>query len=123
MAKKKINSRRKGSVGEVELGHELNRVFGVDSRRGKQYSGLEGKDVVGLEGIHVECKRVEKLNIDNAIDQAVRDAHTAGANELPVVFHRKNRRPWLVTLRLEDVQSFARTIVNINNEEATDVSE
>ncbi len=46
-----------------------------DCRRGQQYCGCSGAaDVVGLPGIHIECKRVERLNLHDAMDQAVRDA-------------------------------------------------
>ena len=95
-----INSRNKGKAGEVELSHKLNE-YGFHCRRTAQYCGNTGEaaDVIGLPKVHIECKRVEKLNIDNAIDQAVRDAR---AGEMPTVFHRKNRKPWLVTMRLDD---------------------
>lgn len=104
MAKKRINSRDKGAVGERELAAEFNRLFGISTRRGQQYSGIEGKDVVGLDGIHVECKRKEKFNAYIAIEQAVRDAK---GKDLPVVFHRKNRKPWLVVVRLDDLMALA----------------
>ena len=54
-------SRNKGKVGERELAAAL-RAEGFESaRRGQQYSGSEtSADVVGLPGIHIECKRVEK---------------------------------------------------------------
>jgi len=103
MEKKRKNSRNKGAVGERELAGELNRLFGTAARRGQQYSGIEGEDVVGLAGIHVESKRVESLNLGNAMEQAIRDA---AGEKVPAVFHRKNRKPWLVTLRLDDVESF-----------------
>lgn len=94
-------SRNKGKVGERELAAAL-RAEGFESaRRGQQYSGSEtSADVVGLPGIHIECKRVEKLNIYEAVEQAQRDAGDGG--ELPVVFHRRNRKPWLVTMPLSD---------------------
>jgi Holliday junction resolvase len=95
---RKMNSRAKGARGERELAKKL-REYGYDCRRGQQYSGIEGKDVVGLPGIHIECKRVERLNIYDAIAQAVRDAKS---DEKPAVFHRKNNCEWLVTMRLED---------------------
>lgn len=107
MAKKRINSRAKGAVGERELAGELNRLFGTQARRGQQFSGIEGEDVVGLPGIHVECKRVEALNIHNAIAQAKRDAKEGN---VPVVFHRKNRTNWLVTFELDEVESFVARI-------------
>lgn len=94
-------SRNKGKVGERELAAAL-RAEGFESaRRGQQYSGSEtSADVVGLPGIHIECKRVEKLNIYEAMEQARRDAGESG--ELPAVFHRRNRKPWLVTMPLSD---------------------
>ena len=93
------NSRRKGAEGERQLARKL-REFGYDSRRGQQYSGIQGDaDVIGLAGVHIECKRVEHLNIDDALAQSVRDAKS---NEVPVVIHRKNHTQWKVTMRIED---------------------
>ena len=61
-----MNSRQKGVRGERELAGIL-RDYGFDSRRGQQYCGLNGDaDVIGLPGIHIECKRVERLNIYEA---------------------------------------------------------
>ena len=69
-------------------------------RRGQQFCGYNGDaDVVGLPGIHIECKRVEKLSIEKAMEQARNDARK---DEKPAVFHRKNKKPWLVTMDLED---------------------
>lgn len=94
-----MNSRNKGARGERELADKL-RSFGYEARRGQQFSGANGDpDVVGLPGIHIECKRVEKLNIDNAIEQSIRDARYG---EMPAVFHRKNNKQWLVTMPLID---------------------
>lgn len=94
-----MNSRNKGAVGERELAAKLSE-YGYKCRRGQQYSGANGDaDVVGLPGVHIECKRVEKLNLYDAMSQAARDAKDS---ETPVVFHRKNNKGWLVTLRLDD---------------------
>lgn len=94
-----MNSRNKGAAGERELAAKL-REYGYNCRRGQQYSGANGDaDVVGLPGVHIECKRVEKLNLYDAMAQAVRDANYS---ETPAVFHRKNNKDWLVTLRLDD---------------------
>lgn len=93
------NSRAKGASGERELANTL-KGYGYTARRGQQYCGANGDaDVVGLDGIHIECKRVERLNIDTAMEQAIEDAR---GGELPAVFHRKNRKPWLVTMTLDD---------------------
>lgn len=93
------NSRRKGAEGERELANRL-KDYGYDCRRGQQYCGANGDaDVVGLPGIHIECKRVEKLNLYDAMAQSVSDAREG---ETPAVFHRKDRCEWLVTIRLDD---------------------
>lgn len=69
-----MNSRQKGAAGERELACIL-RDYGYNTRRGQQYSGANGDaDVVGLPGIHIECKRVERLNISEAMNQSIRDA-------------------------------------------------
>lgn len=94
-----MNSKQKGKRGELELSHKF-QEYGFNTRRGQQYCGANGDaDVVGLPYIHVECKRVENLNIYNAIEQAKADAKE---NELPTVFHRKDRKEWLVTMPFED---------------------
>lgn len=94
-----MNSRAKGAGGERELAKKL-REYGYDCRRGVQYSGANGDaDVVGLPGIHIECKRVERLNLEDAMAQSIRDAREG---EIPVVMHRKTRSPWMVTMTLEE---------------------
>ena len=92
-----MNSREKGKRGERELAKYL-RDHGIESRRGQQYSGIGGADVVGIPGIHIECKRVERLNIEDAMNQSIRDA----GDDIPVVMHRRNRGEWLCTMLLED---------------------
>lgn len=95
-----MNSRNKGAAGERELARIL-RDHGYDkSRRGQQFCGSNGDaDVVGLPGIHIECKRVEKLNLYDAMEQARDDSREC---EIPAVFHRKNHKPWLVTMDFDD---------------------
>lgn len=94
------NSRRKGKDGELELSHVL-RDHGHDCRRGQQHKGGgDSPDVVGLDGVHIECKRVERLNVEEAMAQARRDSE--GSGNLPVVMHRRNYEAWKVTMDLED---------------------
>lgn len=93
------NSRRKGAAGERELARRL-KSYGYDCRRGQQYCGANGDaDVVGLPGIHVECKRVERLDLYGAVDQSKRDTRPG---ELSTVMHRKNNCEWLVTMTLDE---------------------
>lgn len=94
-----MNSRAKGARGERELANLL-KEYGYDARRGVQYCGANGDaDVTGLPNIHIEVKRVEKLNIEKAMAQSSRDARDG---EMPVVMHRKDRHPWLVTMSMGD---------------------
>ena len=95
-----LTVKRNGSAGERELANKL-KEYGYNCRRTQQFCGNTGQadDVVGLNYIHIECKRVERLNIDEAIEQAVRDTKD---NKFPTVFHRKNRKDWLVTMKLDD---------------------
>lgn len=94
-----MNSRQKGAAGERELAKVL-RSHGFETRRGQQYCGSNGDaDVVGLPGVHIECKRVERLNLEDAMAQSRADARPG---EIPVVMHRKNNCKWLVTLSLDD---------------------
>lgn len=97
------NSRQKGARGERELANVL-KEYGYDTRRGQQYSGANGDaDVIGLPHIHIECKRVEKLNIGKAMQQSMNDARD---NEVPVVMHRKDRQRWLVTMTMDEWMKF-----------------
>jgi hypothetical protein len=102
-----INSKRKGATGEREWAKVCN-DNGFNCRRGQQYNGLEGEDCVGLEGIHQEVKRVEKLNIQDAIDQAVGDSQ----GKIPIVAHRKNNCKWLVTMQASDWFELYREWIN-----------
>src|SRR5262245_30290215 len=72
----RVNSRRKGARGERQWRDEL-RANGYVARRGQQFSGSpDSPDVVceELEWIHFEVKAVERLNIEDAMEQARRDA-------------------------------------------------
>lgn len=93
------NSKRKGKNGELELARKLNE-YGYKTRRSIQYNGKaeEGQpDLIGLPNIHIECKRTERLQLYDAVDQAKRDSN----GDLPAVFHRKNNCEWVVIMPLD----------------------
>ena len=94
------SSQRKGAAGERELAALLS-AAGYECQRGGSLSFGEIPDVLGLPGIHIEVKRVEKLNVGEAMEQAIRDSDRM-LDGMPALFHRRNRKPWLVTMRLED---------------------
>lgn len=92
--------REKGKRGERELANLL-KSYGYECQRGQQYCGANGSaDVIGLPGIYIECKRVEKMCLDSAMHKAIINAQ--GTSDYPAVFHRKNRSEWMVTMRLSD---------------------
>lgn len=98
--KKRINSRQKGAAAERELANLLKEKGYVTARRGQQFhGGGDSPDVVGLDGFHIEAKRVEAGNLYNWLKQSVRDAK---AGNVPIVIHRKSKEPWVVILKLDD---------------------
>lgn len=109
----KIDSRAKGCAGERQLSHEIKRVMGwmgiqTEANRTAQHCGDSGdSDVLihQLPQVFAEVKRVEKLNVQQAMDKASQQAEAAG--KIPVLFHRRNRTPWLVTLKLDQLPQFA----------------
>lgn len=95
-----VNSRRKGKEGELELARIL-RTYGFDTRRGQQFKGGgDSPDVMGLPGVHIECKRVQNLVIEKAMVQSRTDAE--GTDDVPVVMHRRDREKWKVTMDLDE---------------------
>ena len=93
-------SQRKGADGERELAALL-REYGYPVERGGSLSFGEVPDLTGLPGVHIEVKRVERLNVPEAMKQAMRDAEKFH-DGAPTLFHRRSREPWLVTMRLHD---------------------
>lgn len=92
-------ARNKGAAAERELAALIRDTWGYAVHRGKVF--YHESDIVGLDGIHMEVKRQERLNIYEAIKQAIAEADKR-ADGVPAVFHRRDREGWLVTMRLED---------------------
>lgn len=97
------SSKRKGKIGELEVVNLL-KAAGYNAHCSVRYCGATGDapDVV-VEGLplHIEVKRVERLNLKQAYQQAVHDSKKNG-NNVPVLFHRLSYQPWMVTLSAED---------------------
>ena len=94
------SQQRKGADSERELAALL-QAQGYSIQRGGSLSFGKSPDLSGLPGIHIEVKRVERLNVPEAMAQAVRDS-TKFRDGKPALFHRRNRQPWLVTMELSD---------------------
>lgn len=95
-----MKSQKKGRAGEIELSKILN-TYGIPAAPGNPLNFGSVPDVIGIPGIHIEVKRVEKLNVGEAMNQAIRDSEKFH-DGMPALFHRRNRQPWLVTMRLDD---------------------
>lgn len=104
------NSRSKGARGERDAAQAWSEVMGsaiapVTARRGQQFAGgKDSPDVVHSLGdtIHLEVKRTERGNPYDWVAQADLDC----GGKVPVVLHRRNGKPWLAILRLDDVPRF-----------------
>ena len=99
----KINSRMKGKRGELAACSAW-REEGWDARRSQQFCGAGGESADILvedlpANLHIEVKCVEKLNLQQAMDQARRDASPGST---PIVMHKRSRMPFQVTLLFED---------------------
>lgn len=95
------NSKDKGKRFERTIANIL-KDYGFEARRTNQFCGNTGdaSDVVGLPGIHIECKAQEQMRLYDWMAQAIHDAEKS--QKLPAVFHKKNRADILVTMRLDD---------------------
>ena len=100
-----MRSLTKGKRGEREAAAEIRRIFGTEASRGRQFQGgADSPDIVtGIDDIHFEVKRADSLQLYAAIEQATRDA----ADNVPVVLHRKNNKPWLAIVPLDDLPRLA----------------
>lgn len=97
-----VNSKAKGARFERTLASKFREYGYSDARRTAQYCGNTGdaSDVVGLDGIHIEAKHQERMQLYDWMAQARRDS--MGTGNLPTVFHKKNNAPILVTMELDD---------------------
>lgn len=100
-------SKARGKRAELDLVHKLHEFGFTEARRTAQYCGKAGtSDVVGIPGVHCECKAVERLNIWEALSQSKRDSEADRNGDIPAVFFKRNRSGWYVAMPLAD---FVRT--------------
>ena len=96
-------SRERGKRGERMLSKQFVAAGYTEARRSVQYNGRARgaeADVVGVPGLSIESKFVERLNIVGAYRQSCENAK--GTDDIPIVCHKRDREPWLVTLSLDD---------------------
>ena len=94
-------SREKGKRGEREVAALL-REHEFEARRGRQYrGGDDSPDVIhSIPSLHVEVKFRENFSVYDALDKAEKEI--GFHQKTPVIFHRRVRKRWLVTMDAED---------------------
>lgn len=108
--------KRKGDGYERELAAYINENTGIKSERAPLSGGGKigmagGADLLGVPGLFIEAKRVERLNFHDALRQAEKNKMLTNSPEMPVVINRKNRMATgdsLVLLRLDDLLTLYR---------------
>ena len=80
------------------------RDWGYDAFRTAQYEGKSGNcaDVEGVPGLHIECKHCERMQLYDWMAQAKRDNDASKHKGFPVVIHKANNKPILVSMQLDD---------------------
>ena len=98
------SQQQKGRRAEIEFSNLL-QERGINVKAGDPCNHGRTPDVTGLKGVHIEIKRHEKLNIYAALRQAAKDAARFG-DGLPIVAHRANRCPWVISMDLDTFIAF-----------------
>ena len=98
---------------------KLSQLLGIRFHRTAQHKGNHNAaDVMtsvseaspNSNPLHFEIKRVEALRLYPSLEQAAADA---GADQVPIVFPRPNRRPWICCFYLDDLLAFVDAVQDI----------
>ena len=91
-------SRDKGKRGEREV-VEMLKAYGFEAHRGQQFrGGSDSPDVIhDIPGVFIEVKRKETFSLYPALEKAKGEA----GGKVPVIFHRRSGKPWVVVLEAE----------------------
>lgn len=111
----------KGAVFERELAAHINERVGLTSFRAPLSGGgalhragpwgAGGSDLLGTPGLHIEAKRVERLDFPGALRQAQEATRKTGSPDIPVVVNRRSRMRTgdsYALLRLDDLLTLYR---------------
>ena len=100
-------SRDKGKRGEREV-VELLKSHDFEARRGQQFrGGSDSPDVIhNIPGVFIEVKRTETMSLYPVLEKAKEEAGGA----VPVIFHRRSDKPWVVVLEAEAFLDMAEDI-------------
>lgn len=101
------SAQAKGRRGEIELARYLQEHGYTDAKPGKAVNFGSEPDITGIEGLHIECKRHERIEINKWYKQAASDAERM-QDGTPVVIYRQNRGQWMIVLSLSDFIDMSR---------------
>ena len=92
-------SRDKGKRGELEV-VALMKEHGFEARRGQQHrGGSDSPDIIhNVPNVHAEVKLRQALSLYPALEKAKAES----PDKVPVVFHRRNGKPWVVIMYADD---------------------
>jgi len=94
-----MNSRDKGKKGEQEFINTHLRPYWPEAARNLDQFGEDKRDILAVAGVHFQIKRVERLNIWEALAQAHGEA-IGGA--VPIVAFRRSHSHWYCALSADD---------------------
>lgn len=102
MASRGRGARLKGANFERELANYFSKELNIDAKRGLGQTRGGGEEIADVEMnlIHIEAKRHKRCHIKAAVEQAVNDCQNK--EKLPVAITKDDRKPILVTMRLDD---------------------
>ena len=98
------SAQAKGRRAEIELANYLRENGYPEARAGAPLNYGTQPDVTGIDGLHIECKRHERLEINKWYNQASEDAARMQDGK-PAVIYRQNRKQWMIVLSLSDFLS------------------
>lgn len=93
--------RRKGKTGELEAIKVIQAHGWPRAHRTSDGRTQAGRCDVGSgpQGVALEIKRVERLNVPQALRRLAEDA----GPDIPILVHRPSRSPWMATLELTEL--------------------
>ena len=102
MASRGRGARIKGANFERALAKVFRDEIGIEAQRGLAQTRGGGAEVadVHMDYLHIEAKRHKKCNIKKALEQAIEDS--MGKSKIPVAITKDDRKPPLVTMKLDD---------------------
>lgn len=95
------SAQAKGRRAEIELANYLRDKGYTEARAGAPLNYGKEADVKGISGLHIECKRHERIEVNKWYNQASEDAQRMQDGK-PAVIFRQNRKPWMIVLSLSD---------------------